>query len=301
MRDPSIRTEFVQANGLTFEVDMCGEGDKLALCLHGFPECAFSWRYQLPLLAKLGYRAWAPNLRGYGRSSRPLEVADYAMKHLLADVAGLIDVSQTHATVLIGHDWGGAIAWFFALKQVRSLERLVALNIPHPLLFFQRASQFPQVLRSWYMFFFQIPQLPEWLFGLRGAKAIGDAFRDMAVHKDKFPDEVLEVYRQNAQQPGALKAMINYYRALFQKHLSVSERQQLGKVLETPTLMIWGEEDTALGKELTYGTEELVRDLTLRYLPGVSHWVQQEAPDKVNAIMETWLTGRPIPEEGSRK
>ena len=92
--NPLIQTRFVQANGLTFEVDQCGDGDRLALCLHGFPECSFSWRYQLPLLANLGYTAWAPNLRGYGRSSRPARVRDYAMPHLLADVAGLIDARR---------------------------------------------------------------------------------------------------------------------------------------------------------------------------------------------------------------
>src|SRR3954469_2065681 len=97
---PPIRTAFVEANGLTFEVDQCGDGDPLALCLHGFPECAFSWRYQLPFLASLGYTAWAPNLRGYGRSSRPNRVRDYALPELIADVAGLIDAAGKRSTVL---------------------------------------------------------------------------------------------------------------------------------------------------------------------------------------------------------
>src|SRR5437016_14244608 len=114
-----IQTRFVQANGLCFEVDQCGEGDKLALCLHGFPECSFSWRYQLPLLARLGYTAWAPNLRGYGRSSRPPHVRDYALPCLLADIAGLIEAAGKHSTLLIGHDWGGLIGWHFALQALR--------------------------------------------------------------------------------------------------------------------------------------------------------------------------------------
>ncbi|MDC0175060.1 alpha/beta hydrolase [Pseudomonadales bacterium] len=106
-RDSRIITRFVQANGLTFEVDQCGEGDKLAICLHGFPESSYSWRYQLPMLADLGYTAWAPNLRGYGKSSRPPFVEDYAMQHLLDDVAGLIDAAGKQEVVLIAHDWGG--------------------------------------------------------------------------------------------------------------------------------------------------------------------------------------------------
>jgi pimeloyl-ACP methyl ester carboxylesterase len=293
MPDSPIRTEFIAANGLTFEVDMCGDGDRLALCLHGFPESSFSWRYQLPLLARLGYKAWAPNLRGYGKTSRPAEVKDYVLKHLVADVAGLIDASECRSTVLIGHDWGGAIAWFFAIEHVRPLERLIVLNLPHPALFLKGLYRFPQILHSWYILFFQIPGLPEWLLGLRNARAIGNAFRDSAVDKQKFPDEVLDVYRRNALQPGALTAMLNYYRAFFRKHPSISERRRLEIPLDTPTLMIWGEKDVALGKELTYGTDKLVRDLTLHYLPNVSHWVQQEAPEKVNDLIEAWLTERP--------
>jgi len=289
----NIRTEFVNANGLTFEVDQCGDGDRLALCLHGFPECSFSWRYQLPLLAKLGYTAWAPNLRGYGRSSRPKYIRDYALPHLLADVAGLIDAAGKRSTLLIGHDWGGAIAWSFVLQPTRPIERFIALNIPHPARFFAGLYRFPQLLRSWYIFFFQFPILPELLFTMNDAKAIGDAFRDMAVDKSRFPEEVLAVYRKQALQPGAMTAMINYYRALVRRW--PDPKQMPRTKLDTPTLMIWGERDTALGKELTLGTDELVRDLTLRYLPDVSHWVQQEAPETVNAIIEAWLTGMPVP------
>ena len=123
--DPPTETRLIDANGLTFEVDTCGDGARLVLCLHGFPEFAFSWRYQLPLLARLGYRAWAPNLRGYGRTTRPRHLADYAMEHLVADVAGLIGQARARSVVLIGHDWGGAIAWTYAIQHAPSLERLV--------------------------------------------------------------------------------------------------------------------------------------------------------------------------------
>ena len=281
----AIHTRFVRANGLAFEVDHCGDGDRLALCLHGFPECSFSWRHQLPVLAGLGYTAWAPNLRGYGRTSRPGRVADYALPHLLADVAGLIDAAGKRSTLLIGHDWGGAIAWTFALQAMRPLEGLVVLNIPHPKLFFERMLRWPQIARSWYVFFFQLPLLPEALFTASNAQAVADAFRNMAVNKHRFPEDVLDVYRRNALLPGAMTAMINYYRALFRAWPKLPKKT----MLETPTLMIWGEQDTALGKELTVGTEALVRDFTLRFLPNASHWVQQDAPDEVNAILEEWI------------
>jgi pimeloyl-ACP methyl ester carboxylesterase len=289
-----ITNLFVRANGLTFEVDQCGDGDRLALCLHGFPECSFSWRYQLPLLAGLGYTAWAPNLRGYGRSSRPRRIQDYAMPHLLGDVAGLIDAARKRSTLLIGHDWGGAIAWSATLQGIRPFERFIAINIPHPALMFKNLFRLPQILRSWYLFFFQLPVIPEWLMTRNGAKAIGDAFRDMAADKSRFPDEVLEVYRRQALVPGAMTAMINYYRALVRNWPRPRQLAAMQRMLEVPTLMIWGEKDTALGKELTVGTDRLVRDFTLRYLPNVSHWAQQEAPEAVNGIIEEWLTVHPV-------
>lgn len=288
-------TGFVEANGMRFEVDMCGQGKKLALCLHGFPEHAQSWRFQLPLLAGMGYLAWAPNLRGYGNSSRPLGVENYAMRHLLADVAGLIDASGAEEVVLIGHDWGGVIAWQFALHQIRPLEKLIVMNIPHPQLFARALRSWAQLKRSWYIFFFQLPWLPERILRARNAAMIGRMFYGMAIDKTRFPPEVLEVYRRNALQPGALNAMINYYRAAFGARPKTKDTTHAPAPLEVPTLMIWGEEDAALGKELTYGTEKLVRDFTIRYLPGVSHWVQQEAPEKVNAILTAWLRGETPP------
>jgi pimeloyl-ACP methyl ester carboxylesterase len=291
MSAAAIRHEFVQANGLRFHVAACGAGERLALCLHGFPECWYSWRHQLPLLARLGYRAWAPDLRGYGESERPPQRDDYAIERLMADVAGLIDASGARSTVLLAHDWGGVITWYFALRKLRPLERLVIMNLPHPGVMERAMRTWRQLARSWYVLLFQIPRLPEALLRARNYRAIGDAFRNMAVDKTRFPDEVLQVYRANASRPGALTAMLNYYRALIRGG-GARRQQRLGyPVIETPTLMIWGEHDSALGKETTYGTEEFVPNLTLRYLPNVSHWVQQEAPEAVNAMLEGWLTG----------
>ena len=147
-----------------------------------------------------------------------------------------------------------------------------------------------QLARSWYVFFFQLPLLPERLLAARNAAAIGRAFSEMAVDKSAFPPEVLDRYRQAAQQPGALTAMINYYRA----NLVSLTAPASYPMVETPTLMVWGEQDTALGLELTEGYGPWVRDFTLRRLPGVSHWVQQEAPGKVNAAMADWLDANRI-------
>jgi pimeloyl-ACP methyl ester carboxylesterase len=288
--DPAIETRFVPANGLTFEVDVCGDDDRLALLLHGFPECSYSWRHQMPFLARLGYTVWAPNLRGYGRSSKPPRVLDYAMPHLVADVAGLIDAAGKKSTLLVGHDWGGGVGWHFAMNPPRPIEGYIALNCPHPAMLMAHLLRWPQIAKSWYMFLFQIPGLPEWLLTRNGAVAIGDAFRNTAVDKSRFPDEVLDVYRRNALIPGAMTAMLNWYRALFR---TMSRwRGKATPIIDVPTLLIWGERDHALGKELSVDTEKHVRDLTVKYLPGASHWVQQDAPDEVNRIIEEWLQSR---------
>jgi pimeloyl-ACP methyl ester carboxylesterase len=296
-----IRHASAQANGLRFHVASCepeAESGRLALLLHGFPECWFSWRAQLPLLARLGWRAWAPDLRGYGESDRPARVVDYAIERLLDDVSGLITASGARETLLVGHDWGGVIAWYFAMQRPHEIARLCVMNLPHPACM-ERALRGRQLLRSWYALFFQLPWLPERLLAAGDYRAIRQAFVRMAVDKSRFPEDVLDVYRDAAARPGALRAMLNYYRALLR---GGSRRQRaLGYPhIEMPTLMIWGEEDRALGLETTYGTEQYVADLVLRYLPGVSHWVQQEAPETVNAMLEAWLLGKPVPQAWER-
>lgn len=282
-----IAVREVAANGLTFEVAEAGEGDHLALCLHGFPELNFSWRLQMPVLARLGYRVWAPNQRGYGASSRPPRVEDYSADRIVADAAALFDASGAKKLTLVAHDWGGAIAWMFAINRARPIERLVVMNLPHPMCFARALKHGPQRRKSWYMAFFQLPWLPERMM-LRGdAAGIRNSFRGMAVDKARFPDAVLDVYARAAQRPGAMRAMINWYRAAA-RHRDRMKLSNGGRV-EVPTLIVWGEEDKALGLETLDGTERFVPDLTIRRLPGVSHWVQQEAPERVNAILEEWL------------
>jgi pimeloyl-ACP methyl ester carboxylesterase len=284
----AIATRRIQANGFDFAVDEAGEGDRLALCLHGFPESRFSWCFQLPLLAQLGYRAWAPDLRGYGETEpKPQDVASYRVERLMEDVAALIDASGAREVTLIGHDWGAGLAWTFAANRVRPLKRLVIMNVPHPGVFAEHLRRSPrQMLRSWYMAFFQIPGLPERTMTADGARAIRRAFLGMAVDKSNFTSDVLDRYAADARRPGAMTGMINWYRAAAQ---SPGKLAGPWPRIETPTLVIWGEADAALGVELLDGTEAHVRDLTVKRLPNVSHWVQQEAPEAVNAILSGWL------------
>jgi pimeloyl-ACP methyl ester carboxylesterase len=292
MSEIAISHESIKTSGLRFAVTSAGTGDKLALLLHGFPECAYSWRYQVPLLARLGYRVWAPDLRGYGKSDKPKGISEYALDKLAKDVADLIDASGAKSVLLCGHDWGGMIAWHVAMYGLRPIERLVIMNAPHPACFYRSARTWRQLRKSWYIAFFQIPWLPELLLSRRNFELVARAFTRMAVDKSRFPDGVLEVFRKNASEPGALTAMLNYYRAA---RLSARIHRQRGfPRIDVPTLMIWGERDAALGKELTYGTDRYVSDLTVEYLQDVSHWVQQEAPEKVNAVLQTWLEGTPV-------
>ena len=287
-----LRYQTIRANGLDFNVAVLGSGDRLAMCLHGFPESSFSWRHQMPLLAELGYRVWAPDLRGYGDSSRPSGVGAYAMENLEADVAALIQAAAAKEVVLIGHDWGALIAWNYAMFG-KPISRLIIMNVPHPQCARRGMRTLRQLRKSWYMFFFQLPWLPEWILARNHYAAIGRMFRGMAVDKTRFSDEDLREFRQNAAKPGALTAMINYYRALFR---GLRRLQKRGNPrIHVPTLMIWGEADAALGKELSYGTDRHVSNLTLRYLPNVSHWVQQEAPEAVNSMLRAWLQDKPVP------
>lgn len=281
-------TRRITANGFEFAVDEAGEGDRLALCLHGFPESRFSWRYQLPVLAAMGYRVWAPDLRGYGETEpKPRAVSAYLIDRLMEDVAALIDASGAKTVTLIAHDWGAGVAWTFAANQVRPLERLVIMNLPHPAVMSgQLGRNWAQLKKSWYMFFFQLPGVPERAMTANDAQAIRQAFHGMAIDKSNFTPDVLDRYARDAQRPGAIRGMINWYRAAFR--LGGKLRGPWPKI-ETPTLVVWGEADTALGVELLDGTEAYVADLTIKRLPNVSHWVQQEAPEKVNAILREWL------------
>jgi pimeloyl-ACP methyl ester carboxylesterase len=277
---------FIEANGLRFAYDEAGNGPDIALCLHGFPESRFSWRHQLPVLAEAGWHAVAPDMRGYGQTSRPAGRGAYRMDALVADVAALFDAFGARRRLLIAHDWGALIAWTFAIRRARALDGLIIMNVPHPAVFARGLRRsLAQLRRSWYVFFFQLPVLPELMLGARGARAIGEAFRGMAVDKAAFPEDVLARYQANASAPGALTAMVNYYRANF---WGLARAGAVSRI-EVPVLMIWGEEDTALGLELTEGYGPFVADFTLERLPGVSHWVQQEAPEKVNARMLAWL------------
>ncbi|MXX81300.1 MAG: alpha/beta hydrolase [Chloroflexi bacterium] len=287
----------------------------LAILLHGFPEFWWSWRLQLPALAAAGYRAIAPDLRGYNLSDAPSRVEDYELDLLTEDVQRLIAHMGRERAVIVGHDWGGAVAWRFAMDYPSWVERLVVMNAPHPERMAEAFGGRPnirQIGRSWYMFVFQIPWLPERWLAINDYERIGLIFRDTAAHPEAFPPEVLQEYRRAAARRG-LTGPIHFYRAAVRAGAQES-RSRLGSRLnglgetfehifggpgaepvsypqiEAPTLLLWGERDTALGRELTNDMESLFTGpFELTYLPDSGHWVQQEAAEDVNRLMLEFL------------
>lgn len=305
----ALTHRFIETNGVRLHCAVDGDGP-LVLFLHGFPECWYSWRHQLTALAPR-FRVVAPDLRGYNESAKPEGVDAYAMPELIEDVAGLIRAFGEREAIIVGHDWGGGLAWSFAMERPEMTRRLVVMNCPHLALFQQHFGNNPQqLLKSWYMFFFQIPWLPETLLGANHAAAIGRAFQNSTANPTAFSAEDLRILRDAAAKPGALRSAINYYRAVFRgpevtatlptwlQHFWYGDRplpparRTLADwpKISCPTLLIWGEQDIALQKELTYGMEPLFTgSFRIEYVPDSGHWVQQERPEKVNRYLLEFL------------
>jgi len=257
----------------------------LIVLLHGFPEFWYSWRFQIPFLAEHGYTVVAPDLRGYNDTDKPRK--GYDIPTLLRDIKGLIKgLGQTKA-IIVGHDWGGALAWAFAINYPGMTERLIVMNAPHPAAMMREMRTLKQLRKSWYVFAFQIPWLPEYMLGRNHANEIGRMLRGAAVQKSAFPYEETAKYQDAISKPGAIKAALSYYRQLFWR-LSFSFKSYEIRI-DVPTLLIWGEQDIALGIELTTGLERWVNDIEIKRIPDSGHWVQQEQPDKVNQYMLEFL------------
>lgn len=278
-------------SGLNMRVARAGSGP-LVVMLHGFPECWYSWRHQLRALAPR-FECVAPDLRGYGETDAPRGVENYALDLLIGDVAELIEAMGRKRAVVVGHDWGGAIAWATALKRPELVERLVVMNCPHPAKF--RAAlprNVRQMLRSWYILFFQIPWLPDALLRASNAAAVARAFRETAVQKQAFTESDLEQFRRAFRNPYTATAGLNYYRSLFRSAVLRPREADawIERRIAAPTMLIWGEQDVALGKELTYGMEPLFEGpFELHYVADSGHWVQQEKPEVVNGHLLRFL------------
>ncbi|MBD2035685.1 alpha/beta fold hydrolase [Leptolyngbya sp. FACHB-321] len=283
MSEASWHHDTIHTNGIKLHYVTQGEGP-LMLMLHGFPEFWYSWRHQIPEFAR-DHKVVALDLRGYNDSDKPEAQSAYVMAEFIKDIKGVIEGLGYARCVLVGHDWGGAIAWSFAYAYPELIDRLIVLNLPHPAKFAEGLRTPQQLLRSAYIFFFQLPILPELLIQLNDFQVLEAAFKGMAVDKTTFSDDDIEAYKNAFAKRDTLTATLNYYRNMFEQGLTTSD----WGILTVPTLLIWGEADAALGKELTYGTEKYVQDFRIRYIPNCSHWVQQEQPQLVNQLMREFL------------
>jgi pimeloyl-ACP methyl ester carboxylesterase len=253
----------------------------LIILLHGFPEFWYSWRKQIGPLAAAGFRVVAPDQRGYNLSSKPPNIADYAVGNLVADVIAIADQLGCDKFYLAGHDWGAAVAWATALQHPQRLHRLAILNVPHPAVFLHTVRTNPrQMLRSWYMAFFQIPRLPEWRFSsnnfAEGAKALVGSSRP-----GTFTAEDLKQYRQAWANPGTVTAMLNWYRAFLRAKPPLPSDMQV----HVPTRILWGQRDMFLLPEMAQESVNYCDSAELTYFPEATHWLQHEEPDAVNAAL----------------
>jgi len=236
------------------------------------------------------YRVVAIDQRGYGLSSKPPYVADYKAATLASDVADVIEQLGYESCILVGHDWGGAVAWMTAMLYPHLIEKLIVLNCPHPATF-QYDMTLRQMRRSWYMFFYQTPFVPEMLIKSDDFSIFDEIFfsKPMGmVNKDNMTKEDLEVIKYTFAQKGTTKAAINYYRAMFRSKSDLSRAQ-----VTAPTLLIWGLKDGALGEEMADASQRYCTDLRLRKIPNASHWVQQDVPDDCNKYIEVFLDENP--------
>lgn len=277
---------YATVNGVRLHYVEYGKGP-LILLLHGFPECWYAWRYQLPALAQAGFRVVAPDLRGYNLSDKPRGVHAYRMECFIGDVKGLIQTLGEDRAVVVGHDWGGVIAWQLAISEPQMVKKLIILNAPHPQRYLEALKTPGQLLRSWYVLFFQLPWLPELMIRSFGFAGLRQRLLNEPVHADAFDEVTVKVYQRALAQPGALTAALNYYRAGF-RSLVRGLRPNI-QPIEMPTLVIWGEQDRYLGADLLEGLEPWVKDLTVERFADASHWVQAEVPERVNERMLQFL------------
>jgi epoxide hydrolase 4 len=276
----TVQSKFITVNGIKLHYVEEGTGE-LVILLHGFPEFWMGWRKQIPVLSKQ-YRVVAPDMRGYNLSDKPEKVSDYKMPILAKDIAELIKALGEEKAIVVGHDWGAAVAWAVGALHPEVVKKLAILNVPHPKEMERSFKEFnfAQWKKSWYIFFFQIPFIPEMIVGKE--RFFHKTFHAMSARQDTFSDDDFQNYLEAYRQPGAVKGTIAYYRAAFREMFAHKKGPQYQKI-KAPVLMLWGEKDIALGKELTYRTKDYCENTCeVLYDPTSGHFVQRDNPEWVN-------------------
>ena len=274
-----ITFERIATNGIHLNVAQAGPEDgPLALLLHGFPEFWYGWRKQIPALADAGFRVWAPDQRGYNLSDKPPRVSDYSIDKLADDAAGLIAASGRRRAIVIGHDWGGAVSWWLAANHPELIERLVIINVPHPFVWQRLMLTDPrQTLRSWYVFALQLPWLPEWSARRRDWQGIVRGL-EKSSRPGTFTAADFAEYRRAWSQPGAMTAMVNWYRAAFR----TPPRPPRNSRILPPTLVLWGVNDKFIIRRAAEMSRQRCDLGRLVLYENATHWLAHEEPDEVN-------------------
>uniref|UniRef100_A0AC34Q4M4 AB hydrolase-1 domain-containing protein n=1 Tax=Panagrolaimus sp. JU765 TaxID=591449 RepID=A0AC34Q4M4_9BILA len=273
-----------------------GDASKpLMLFVHGFPEFWYSYRHQLKYFER-NYHCVAVDLRGYGDSSRPTSVASYGVKTLVHDLIEAIEKLGRKKAIVVAHDWGALLAWNLALTRPEMVEKLVILNVPHPLAFRKQfKTGFKQLFKSWYMFLFQAPFLPELLLSLEDFKMLISMFKGKKsglVHSENFTDDDVEAWKYTFSKLDAFKGPINYYRALLRQ---IDAPKHEDWTVKPKTLIIWGDQDAALAVEGAIDSVNFCENGVLKRIPDASHWVQQDVPDVVNSLIDEFLNENDLP------
>jgi len=283
-----IRTQdkMIETNGIKLHIVQKGDSESpLVLLLHGFPEFWYGWRQQIDFLAGMGFRVVVPDQRGYNLSDKPKGIDAYRIDNLTLDIIGLIDALKYKKATIIGHDWGGMIAWQLAIKYPERLEKLIILNIPHPKVMKKTLlTSWRQKRKSWYIFFFQVPWLPE-LISSRINFALLRKGLIKSSRRGTFSETDLKQYQEAWSKKNALRSMINWYRAAFRTMFEKSVKYYI----DIPTLLIWGMKDFALISDMAQPSIDLCRKGRLVFIEEASHWVQHEEPDRVNSLIKDYL------------
>ncbi len=274
------------APGTRLRYVVAGDGP-LVVLLHGFPEFWYAWRRLLPALVRAGFRVAAPDLRGYGGSDKPPAVADYRVRLLAGDVAGLLDAEGADGADVVGHDWGAGVAWTYAMAHPQRLRRLAVLNGPHPVALLRGLRNPRQALRSWYMLAMQPPTLPELALRRGDFAPLARLLQREPLVAGAFGAEDLARYREAWRQPGALTAMLHYYRAAA-RHRGGDVRVQ---PVRAASLVVWGDRDRHLLSGLATPPSGLAPGARVVHLPDASHWLHHEQPARVAALLTDHLHG----------
>lgn len=277
---------FVETNGIRLHIAAAGpEEGELVVLLHGFPEFSYGFHHQMEALAVQGYRVVAPDQRGYNLSDKPERIEDYTIDKLRDDIVGLIEAFGETSAFIVGHDWGGAVAWHLAASKPECVKKLIAINIPHPAAMPRVMMKNPlQWVKSSYMAFFQLPEVPEKLMAENDFESMKQAVKGTA-RSSAFTEQELDRYREAWSQPGALTGMLNWYRALRKGSLN----QVPKRPIEIPVRILWGIGDQFLSPMLAKESLEFCENAELVWIGEATHWVHHEQPVIVNQLIKEFL------------